>query len=248
MSFPGLVLVIAIVAVLGPNMRNAMIAITVGIVPGFTRLVRGQSLTVREETFIEASHAIGTSRTARGVASRVAEHPRAAQRPGLDRVRFRAPRGGRAQLPRPRRAAADGELGCHAPPLVRVHPRPPVGRDPGRRRHRHHRLLLQRRRRRAPGRARRREDPRRRPPRPHLGRAGDGPRADRAGGGVLGRPVGGRRPVPGVRGARRAGPAWWTTCRSRSHRARRSASSARAGRGRPSRRSRSCGCSCRPRP
>jgi peptide/nickel transport system permease protein len=62
MSFPGLVLVIAIVAVLGPNMRNAMIAITIGIVPGFTRLVRGQSLTVREETFIEASHAIGTSR------------------------------------------------------------------------------------------------------------------------------------------------------------------------------------------
>jgi peptide/nickel transport system permease protein len=62
MSFPGLVLVIAIVAVLGPNMRNAMIAITIGIIPGFTRLVRGQSLTVREETFIEASHAIGTSR------------------------------------------------------------------------------------------------------------------------------------------------------------------------------------------
>ena len=76
MSFPGLVLAIAIVAVLGPNMRNAMIAITVGIVPGFTRLVRGQSLTVREETFIEASHAIGTSRSARGVAPRVAEHPR----------------------------------------------------------------------------------------------------------------------------------------------------------------------------
>jgi peptide/nickel transport system permease protein len=62
MSFPGLVLVIAIVAVLGPNMRNAMIAITIGIIPGFTRLVRGQTLTVREETFIEASHAIGTSR------------------------------------------------------------------------------------------------------------------------------------------------------------------------------------------
>jgi peptide/nickel transport system permease protein len=62
MSFPGLVLAIAIVAVLGPNIRNAMIAITIGIIPGFTRLVRGQTLTVREETFIEASYAIGTSR------------------------------------------------------------------------------------------------------------------------------------------------------------------------------------------
>ncbi len=62
MSFPGLVLAIAIVAVLGPNLRNATIAITIAIIPGFTRLVRGQSLTVREETFIEASHAIGTSR------------------------------------------------------------------------------------------------------------------------------------------------------------------------------------------
>ncbi|MFI5047859.1 MAG: ABC transporter permease subunit, partial [Acidimicrobiia bacterium] len=62
LSFPGLVLAIAIVSVLGPNIRNATIAITIAIIPGFTRLVRGQSLTVREENFIEASHAIGTSR------------------------------------------------------------------------------------------------------------------------------------------------------------------------------------------
>ena len=62
LSFPGLVLAIAIVAVLGPNIRNATIAITIAIIPGFTRLVRGQSLTVRQENFIEASHAIGTSR------------------------------------------------------------------------------------------------------------------------------------------------------------------------------------------
>jgi peptide/nickel transport system permease protein len=62
MSFPGLVLAIAIVSVLGPNIRNATIAITIAIIPGFTRLVRGQSLTVREENFIEASHAIGTPR------------------------------------------------------------------------------------------------------------------------------------------------------------------------------------------
>ena len=61
MSFPALVLTIAIIAVLGTSQRNAMIAIGVAIVPGFTRLVRGQALAVREETFIEASRSIGTS-------------------------------------------------------------------------------------------------------------------------------------------------------------------------------------------
>jgi peptide/nickel transport system permease protein len=62
LSFPGLVLAIALVSVLGPNIRNAMIAIGIGTVPGFTRLVRGQALAVKEESFIEASRAIGTPR------------------------------------------------------------------------------------------------------------------------------------------------------------------------------------------
>ena len=155
LSFPGLVLAIAIVSVLGPNIRNATIAITIAIIPGFTRLVRGQSLTVREENFIEASHAIGTSRPARGVAPRPAEHPRPVERAGIDRVRRRAARRGRAQLPRSRGPAAHGELGRDAEARVRLQHRAPVGRHPCRRRDRAHRVLLQRDRRRPARRARR---------------------------------------------------------------------------------------------
>jgi peptide/nickel transport system permease protein len=60
LSFPGLVLAITIVAMLGPSLVNAGIAITIGLVPGFTRLVRGASLAMREESFMEASRSIGT--------------------------------------------------------------------------------------------------------------------------------------------------------------------------------------------
>ncbi|HEY8527579.1 MAG TPA: dipeptide/oligopeptide/nickel ABC transporter permease/ATP-binding protein [Acidimicrobiales bacterium] len=60
MSIPALVLAIAVVAVLGAGLDSAMIAIAVAMAPGLTRLVRGQALAVREETFVEASHVIGT--------------------------------------------------------------------------------------------------------------------------------------------------------------------------------------------
>jgi peptide/nickel transport system permease protein len=60
MSFPPLILAIAIVGVLGPNLTNAMVAVGVIFAPRFVRLVRGTVLAVREETFIEASRSIGT--------------------------------------------------------------------------------------------------------------------------------------------------------------------------------------------
>ena len=63
MSIPPLVLALAIAAVLGPGTRNAIIALVVVVIPGLVRLVRGQALAVREEGFVEASKAIGTSST-----------------------------------------------------------------------------------------------------------------------------------------------------------------------------------------
>lgn len=60
MSFPPLILALAIVGVLGANLRNAMIAVGVIFAPTFLRLVRGSVLSVREETYIEASRSIGT--------------------------------------------------------------------------------------------------------------------------------------------------------------------------------------------
>jgi peptide/nickel transport system permease protein len=62
-SFPGLVLVLSVAALLGPSLFNAMIAISLVIVPGFVRLIRAQTLSLREETFIEASQSIGTPRS-----------------------------------------------------------------------------------------------------------------------------------------------------------------------------------------
>jgi peptide/nickel transport system permease protein len=60
MALPGLVLAIAIVSVLGADLNSSMIALGIAMIPGFTRLVRGQALAVREETFVEASQSIGT--------------------------------------------------------------------------------------------------------------------------------------------------------------------------------------------
>ena len=59
MSFPPLLLAIALVAVLGPSLRNAMTAVGVVFAPRFLRLVRGVVIGLKEETFIEASRSIG---------------------------------------------------------------------------------------------------------------------------------------------------------------------------------------------
>ncbi|MGY1814527.1 ABC transporter permease [Blastococcus sp. SYSU D00820] len=60
LSFPPLLLAMAIVGVMGPDVTNAMIAIGIVFVPRFFRVVRSAVLAVREETFIEASRSIGT--------------------------------------------------------------------------------------------------------------------------------------------------------------------------------------------
>jgi ABC-type dipeptide/oligopeptide/nickel transport system permease subunit len=62
LSFPPLILAISIVGVLGPGLTNAMVAVGVVFAPRFARVVRASVLSTREETFIEASRSIGTSR------------------------------------------------------------------------------------------------------------------------------------------------------------------------------------------
>ena len=60
MAFPYILLAIAIVAGLGPGLRNAMIAIAVVGFPIYTRLVRGIVLSVRGREFVEAARALGS--------------------------------------------------------------------------------------------------------------------------------------------------------------------------------------------
>ncbi|MHA6695256.1 ABC transporter permease [Homoserinimonas sp. A520] len=60
MAMPGLLLAIAIVGMLGPGLSNAMVAIGIVFAPQIIRIVRGSVLSVKEETYIEASRSIGT--------------------------------------------------------------------------------------------------------------------------------------------------------------------------------------------
>jgi peptide/nickel transport system permease protein len=59
MAFPYVLLAIALVAGLGPGLRNAMVAIAIVGFPIYTRLVRGAVLSLREREFVEAARALG---------------------------------------------------------------------------------------------------------------------------------------------------------------------------------------------
>jgi peptide/nickel transport system permease protein len=59
MSFPDLIIIITVVAFIGPSIYNVMLAIGLLGWPGTCRLVRGQVLALREIEFIEAAHSTG---------------------------------------------------------------------------------------------------------------------------------------------------------------------------------------------
>ena len=59
MAIPGLILALAIVAVLTPNTTNAMLAIAVVIIPGNSRIVRGAVLSAKQNPYVEAARALG---------------------------------------------------------------------------------------------------------------------------------------------------------------------------------------------
>lgn len=62
LSFPPLLLAIALVALLGSSLTNAIIAISASWWPWYTRLVRGQAISIKERKFVQAAETIGTSR------------------------------------------------------------------------------------------------------------------------------------------------------------------------------------------
>lgn len=59
-SFPPLILAISVVGILGPGLRNAMLAVGLIFAPNFVRIIRAAVIDVRNETFVEASRSIGT--------------------------------------------------------------------------------------------------------------------------------------------------------------------------------------------
>jgi peptide/nickel transport system permease protein len=61
LAFPALLLAIFIVAVLGPSILNAILAVAIVNTPSFARLTRAQVLSIREKEFVESSRALGAS-------------------------------------------------------------------------------------------------------------------------------------------------------------------------------------------
>jgi peptide/nickel transport system permease protein len=59
LSFPPLVLAMALAAALGPNLNNAIVAVAFVMIPKFARMVRGEALAVKERQFIAAARASG---------------------------------------------------------------------------------------------------------------------------------------------------------------------------------------------
>lgn len=62
-AFPTLLLALAVVAVLGPDTRNLVLALVVVFVPSFARVTRGAALTVTREPYVEAARSVGVSHT-----------------------------------------------------------------------------------------------------------------------------------------------------------------------------------------
>jgi ABC-type dipeptide/oligopeptide/nickel transport system permease subunit len=60
LAFPSLLLAIAIVAVLGPGLQNALLAIAIVSIPAYARVMRASVLAVKETEFVLASRALGS--------------------------------------------------------------------------------------------------------------------------------------------------------------------------------------------
>ena len=61
LAFPGMLLAIGVVAILGSSMVNVIVAVAVFSVPAFARLVRGNTLALKEMTYVEAVRSLGAS-------------------------------------------------------------------------------------------------------------------------------------------------------------------------------------------
>ncbi len=58
-AFPGILLAISIVAILGSGMANVIIAVAIFSIPTFARLVRGNTLAIKRQTYVEAARSLG---------------------------------------------------------------------------------------------------------------------------------------------------------------------------------------------
>jgi peptide/nickel transport system permease protein len=95
LSIPSLVLTMALAAALGPSLFNAMLAIAIVRIPFYVRLARGQTLVVRQFTYVQAARTFGASRW-HLISWHILRNPATADCPGLAGYRQRDPDGGHA--------------------------------------------------------------------------------------------------------------------------------------------------------
>src|SRR5438445_10467793 len=62
LAFPLLILALAIASILGPAVQNVVVAIAIPMIPRAARVVRATALSVKENVYVEAVHALGASR------------------------------------------------------------------------------------------------------------------------------------------------------------------------------------------
>lgn len=60
MAFPGILLALTIVSVLGPSIRNVILAVSVSAVPSYARIMRSQVISIRNRPYVHAAEAVGT--------------------------------------------------------------------------------------------------------------------------------------------------------------------------------------------
>jgi ABC-type dipeptide/oligopeptide/nickel transport system permease subunit len=58
-AFPGILLALALVATLGPNLQNAMLAVSLSAIPAYTRVARASVLVTKSLTYVEAARVVG---------------------------------------------------------------------------------------------------------------------------------------------------------------------------------------------
>ncbi|MBO6754621.1 MULTISPECIES: ABC transporter permease [Spongiibacter] len=61
MAFPGILLALTVVALLGPGIENVMIAVGIGGIANFARVVRGSVLSIKEDIYVDAARSTGAS-------------------------------------------------------------------------------------------------------------------------------------------------------------------------------------------
>ncbi len=61
-AFPALLAALLVIAIFGPSVKTSIVAVGLGSMPGYARMVRGQVLNVKQAGYIESAHALGHGR------------------------------------------------------------------------------------------------------------------------------------------------------------------------------------------